>query len=147
MSSLAIRLILVIFFQNKTCLSAVFQLAFPVSCFLVWQICRRKNCQMFCLLFYFLNILVDKVLIAWDYLTNLSCFVSNVTLNSGVPDRNVLFYGDPERRPGESAGHKTAHRQGANPISFFKNNIWWLMRLFFYFYFTDRYWDEYIYIQ
>jgi hypothetical protein len=52
---------------------------------------------------------------------------------SGLPNRNVLFYGDPERRPGKSAGHKTAHRQGANPISFFKNNIWWLMRLFFIF--------------
>jgi hypothetical protein len=35
-----------------------------------------------------------------------------------VPNRNVLFYGDPERRPGESAGHKTAHRQGANPLEY-----------------------------
>jgi hypothetical protein len=35
-----------------------------------------------------------------------------------LPDRNVLFYGDPERRPGESAGHKTAHSQGANPIEY-----------------------------
>jgi hypothetical protein len=33
-----------------------------------------------------------------------------------VPNRNVLFYGDPERRPGKSARHKTAHRQGINPI-------------------------------
>jgi hypothetical protein len=51
-----------------------------------------------------------------------SGFVSNVTLNgffySGLPNRNVLFYGDPERRPGESVGHKTAHRQGANPIEY-----------------------------